>query len=162
MRLLSLIVLLTSPVLATEPGASITLDPTEMEDIKQTVFGGGAVKVQSLPEPGAIALNEESLWMVEQCWLGAMSAAGDVQTILLLSLLQKLNPLLPMEVYPRMYADAVALHRSATAGDAVAVANLESCLSSGKLPGGLLFIRSERLASQLRTMVETHTFVITE
>ena len=160
MRLLSLIALLTSPVLAVEPGASITLDPTEMEDIKQLVFGGGAV--QSPQEPGAIALDDDSLWVTEQFWLGAMSEAGDVQTILLLSLLQKLNPGLPMEVYPRLYADALALHRSAAAGDAVAVANLESCLSCGKLPGGLLFIRSERLASHLRSMVEKQSFVITE
>ena len=162
MRLLSLFALLTSSVLATEPGASITLDPTEMEEIKQLVFGGGAVQVQSPHEPGTIALDEDSLWVIEQFWLGAMSAAGDVQTILLLSLLQKLNPLLPMEAYPRLYADALSLHRSAADGDAVAVANLESCLSCGKLPGGLLFIRSERLSLQLRTMVEKQSFVITE
>lgn len=160
MRLLSLIALLTLPVLAEEPLGSITLDPSEMEDIKQLVFGGGAV--QSPQEPGAIALDDDSLWVMEQCWLGAMSEAGDVQTILLLSLLQKLNPGLPMEVYPRLYADALALHRCAAAGDAVAVANLESCLSSGKLPGGLLFIRSEHLASHLRSMVEKQSFVITE
>ena len=162
MRVLSLIALLSSSVLATEPGASITLDPTEMEDIKQMVFGGGAVKVQSLPVPGAIALDEDSLWVVEQCWLGAMSAAGDVQTILLLSLLQKLNPGLPMEVYPRLYADALVLHRRAATGDAVAVANLESCLSCGKLPGGLLFMHSERLALNLRSMIEKQSYVITE
>ena len=162
MRLLSLIALLTLPVLAVEPGGSITLDPSEMEEIKQLVFGGGAVQLQSPQEPGAIALDDDPLWMTEQCWLGAMSEAGDVQTILLLSLLQQLNPGLPMEVYPRLYADALALHRSAAAGDAVAVANLESCLSSGKLPGGLLFIRSVRLASHLRSMVEKQSFVITE
>ena len=160
MRLLTLIALLTSPVLSTEPGASITLDPTEMEDIKQLVFSGGAV--QAPQESGAIALDDDPLWMTEQCWLGAMSEAGDVQTILLLSLLKQLNPGLPMEVYPRLYADALALHRSAAAGDAVAVANLESCLSCGKLPGGLLFIRSVRLASHLRSMVEKQSFVITE
>lgn len=160
MRLLSLIALLTLPVLAEEPGGSITLDPSEMEEIKQLVFGGGAV--QAPQEPGAIALDDDPLWVTEQFWLGAMSEAGDVQTILLLSLLQQLNPGLPMEVYPRLYADALALHRRAAAGDAVAVANLESCLSCGKLPGGLLFIRSVRLASHLRSMVEKQSFVITE
>lgn len=160
MRLLSLIALLTLPVLAEDPGGSITLDPSEMEDIKQLVFGGGAV--QSPQELGPKTLDDAPLWVTEQCWLGAMSEAGDVQTILLLSLLQQLNPGLPMEVYPRLYADALALHRSAADGDAVAVAHLESCLRCGKLPGGLLFIRSVRLASHLRSMVEKQSFVITE
>lgn len=162
MRLLSLVVLLSLSAPAVEPEGSITLDPAEMEDIKRSVFGGGALQPVSPQGTGSIANELSTMTEEQQQWLRAMESEGDIQTILLLELMQRLNPRLPMNEYPRLYAEALVLHRSAAAGDAVAVAHLESCLSSGKLPGGLLFIRSERLASHLRSMVEKQSFVITE
>lgn len=157
MRLLSLVVLLSLSAPAAEPDGSITLDPAEMEDIKRSVFVGGALQPVSPQGTGSIA-NEHSTMTEElQQWLRAMSAEGDIQTILLLALMQRLNPRLPMNEYPRLYAEALVLHRSAAAGEPIALANLESCLRSGALPGGLAFIRSEYLVSHLRRMVEAHS-----
>lgn len=154
MRLLLLPALLMLPVFAMEQGDSITLDPAEMESIKQTVFGGTAVQSLTPQEPGAIAPPLSPATAEEQRWLCAMESAGDVQTILLLSVLQPLNPRLPMEEYPHLYAEALVLHRRAAAGEPVAVAHLTACLHSGALPNGLTFLRAEHLARQLSRLVE--------
>ncbi len=157
MRLLSLVVLLSLSAPAVEPEGSITLDPAEMEDIKRSVFGGGALQPVSPQGTCSIANELSTMTEEQQQWLRAMSAEGDIQTILLLELMQRLNPGLPMNEYPRLYAEALVLHRSAAAGEPIALANLESGLRSGALPGGLAFIRSEYLVSHLRRMVEAHS-----
>ncbi len=150
MRVFSFILLVALPALAAEPGGSITLDPAEMENMKRLIFGGAALSPSA--QQGYTA-NLAPATEQEQLWLRAMKAQGDVQTILLLSLLQQLNPGLPMDAYPGLYADALALHRSAAAAEPMAVANLESCLRSGALPGGLAFLRSDYLAQQFRQML---------
>ena len=154
MRLLLLPALLMLPAFAMEQGGSITLDPAEMERMKQSVFGGSVVQAPTPQAPEAIAPSPSPATAEEQRWLCAMESAGDVQTILLLSVLQQLNPRLPMAEYPRLYAEALELHRSAAAGDPVAVANLAACLHSGALPNGLTFLRAEHLAQQLGQCVE--------
>ncbi|MBQ8479731.1 MAG: hypothetical protein IJ503_05015 [Akkermansia sp.] len=157
MRLLSLVVLLSLSAPAAEPEGSITLDPAEMEDIKRSVFGGGALQPVSPQGADSIANEPSPMTEEQQQWLRAMSAEGDIQTILLLELMQRLNPGLPMNEYPRLYAEALVLHRSAADGEPIALANLESGLRSGVLPGGLAFMRSEYLVSHLRRMVEAHS-----
>ncbi len=150
MRVFSLILLVALPALAAELGGSITLDPAEMENMKRLIFGGAALSPSAQQVPAA---NPAPSTAEEQLWLRAMKAQGDVQTILLLALLQQLNPGLPMDSYPGLYADALALHRCAAAAEPMAVANLESCLRSGALPGGLAFLRSDYLAQQFRQML---------
>lgn len=157
MRLLSLVVLLSLSAPAVEPEGSITLDPAEMEDIKRSVFGGGALQPISPQGAGSIANELSTMTEEQQQWLRAMESEGDIQTILLLALMQRLNPRLPMNEYPRLYAEALVLHRSAAAGEPIALANLESVLRSGALPGGLAFIRSEYLVLHLRRMVDEHS-----
>lgn len=162
MRLLSLIILLSLSATAVEPVGSITLDPAEMEDIKCSVFGGDALLPTSSQAADGSATNLAPGTKEEQQWLLAMESEGDIQTILLLELMQRLNPRLPMNEYPRLYAAALALHRSAAVGEPIAVANLESCLRSGALPGGLAFIRSEHLVLHLRRIVEAHSHQTTK
>lgn len=157
MRLLSLVVLLSLSAPAAEPEGSITLDPAEMEDIKRSVFGGGALQPVSPQGADSIANEPSPMTEEQQQWLRAMESEGDIQTILLLELMQRLNPGLPMNEYPRLYAAALVLHRSAANGEPLALANLESCLRSGVLPGGLAFMRFEYLVSHLRRMVEAHS-----
>ncbi len=117
---------------------SITLDPEEMETIKRQVFGEGA----TLPERAPLPL--------EQRWSQAMAAAGtDMQPVLLLALLQELNPQTPLTGNPSAYAAALKLHREAAAGNAEACEQLAQSLRCGILPGGLFILHSETLATRL-------------
>ena len=154
MRLLLLPALLMLPVFAMEQGDSITLDPDEMESMKQWVFGGAAVRELTPQEKESIAARLDRATKEEQRWLTAMESEDDVRSVLLLALLQQLNPRLPMEKYPRLYADALVLHRSAAAGEPMAVAHLEAALRGGALPGGLSYLRSEHLVAHLGRIVE--------
>lgn len=124
-------------------GASgtITLDAEEMERARRAVFGGdGAI------QPAAVAPTE----LPAERWTRAMAAAGtDYMPVLLLSLLQELNPHLPMAEHAAIYAEALQLHRLAAAGEPSARALLAAFLESGLLPGGLIFIKDGQLAGEL-------------
>ena len=117
---------------------SITLDPAELEAAKQRVFGTGGLTHQ----------QEASL--PEQRWLQAMAAAGtDMQAVLLLALLQELNPQTPLAANPEAYASALTLHREASAGKTAACTELALSLRCGVLAGGLFILRSEALADRV-------------
>lgn len=119
---------------------SITLNPEEMERMKRQVFGGDA-EASVLERPSQPR---------EQRWLQAMAAAGtDLQPVLLLDLLQELNPQIPLAANPSAYATALKLHREAAAGNAVACEQLAQSLRCGLLPGGLHILTSEALAARL-------------
>ena len=132
---MKLLPLLFVPLAAAQ---SITLDPAELEAAKQRVFGTGGLTHQRVASPP------------EQRWLQAMAAAGtDMQPVLLLALLQELNPQTPLSANPEAYASALTLHREASAGKTSACTELALSLRCGVLAGGLFILRSEALADRV-------------
>ena len=133
---MKLLPLLFVPLAAAQ---SITLDPAELEAAKQRVFGTGGLTTQ--PQEASPP---------EQRWLQAMAAAGtDMQPVLLLALLQELNPQTPLAANPEAYAAALTLHREASAGKTAACTELALSLRCGVLAGGLFILRSEALAARV-------------
>lgn len=119
---------------------SITLDASEMERARQAVFGG-----DGMLQPAATPTEHPA-----ERWSRAMAAAGtDLMPVLLLALLQELNPQLTMAEHPVIYAEALKLHRLAAEGDSSARALLAAFLESGMLPGGLIFVKDGQLARDL-------------
>ena len=134
-----------APALFAGQGDSLTLDPKEMERMKQAVFGGGVANVAE-ESPAASAVEESP----EQRWCRAMAAAGtEMMPVLLLALLQELNPRADMGRCAADYAAALQLHRLAAAGNAEACTQLAVGLRTGVLPSGLLIMRSGVLADEM-------------
>lgn len=125
----------------------LTLDPDMMEEAKRRVFGGEGY-VQSSPAPD----DKDSRPMTDVArWEAAMEAAGsEMHAVLLLALLQKLNPSKPMEAHAAAYAAALRLHVMAAAGNKEACLQLSMALSTGVLPCGLAVCADARLAEKCR------------
>ena len=111
----------------TEP---VTLDQAEFFRIWQEVKSGAS------PAPAAAA----------DMWQQAMLAEdADLARVLLLAWLQEMNPAVPMAAHAQAYADAVALHRRALAGQPAACAALVAAYRTGSL-GALQLPPSEEKA----------------
>lgn len=127
-----------------EQEISLTLDPAEMEQAKQAVFGSPSMS----PSVAGMAAPEATA--TEQRWLQAMAAAGtDMMSVMLLALLQELNPRATMSACAADYAAALELHRLAAAGNTVACQQLATAFRTGVLPSGLLFLRCGELAEKM-------------
>ncbi len=111
----------------TEP---VTLDQSEFSRIWQEVKSGAS------PAPAAAA----------DTWQQAMLAEDeDLARVLLLAWLQEKNPGMSLAAHAQAYADAVALHRRALAGQPAACAALAAAYRSGSL-GALQLPPSEEKA----------------
>ncbi len=116
----------------------LTLDPAVMEEAKCAVFERGRA--------ATVAVHTAA-----QQWQAAMDAAGtELLPVQLLALLQQLNPHMPMQEHPALYAEALRLHVLAAAGNKQARAVLILALETGHLPCGLLFLQDLPLAAKLR------------
>ena len=99
----------------TEP---VTLDQAEFTRIWQEVRSGAA------PAPAAAA----------DAWQQAMLADdAELARVLLLAWLQEKNPGMSLAAHAQAYADAVALHRRALAGQPAACAALAAAYRAGAL-----------------------------
>ena len=111
----------------TEP---VTLDQAEFTRIWQEVRSGAA------PAPAVAA----------DAWQQAMLAEdAELARVLLLAWLQEKNPGMSLAAHAQAYADAVALHRRALAGQPAACAALAAAYRSGSL-GALQLPPSEEKA----------------
>lgn len=111
----------------TEP---VTLDQAEFTRIWQEVRSDAA------PAPAAAA----------DAWQQAMLAEdAELARVLLLAWLQEKNPALPLAAHAQAYADAVALHHRALAGQPAACAALAAAYRAGSL-GALQLPPSEAKA----------------
>ena len=111
----------------TEP---VTLDQAEFSRIWQEVKSGAS------PAPAAAA----------DTWQQAMLAEDEeLARVLLLAWLQEKNPGVSLAAHAQVYADAVALHRRALAGQPAACAALAAAYRSGSL-GALQLPPSEEKA----------------
>ena len=137
------------PVYAVTAWASdfLTLDPQMMEEAKGRVFNGDKVERESA-EPTAEASASLS---VAELWTAAMDAAGtELHPVLLLALLQRLNPDKPMGEYAEAYAAALRLHTLAAAGNKQACTELADSLVSGQLRCGLCLFADSSLSAKWR------------
>ncbi|MBQ2814849.1 MAG: hypothetical protein IJE66_07600 [Akkermansia sp.] len=142
-------VLLLVPVVAAQQ-ESVTLDPEAMAEVWREVAGAPSVKTPAAPvldltgrKDAAPDASAAALWR---------EAAGEVNSpafpVLVLSLLQSLNPQLPMERNVWAYAAALELHRRAFSANPRACAELAAALRSGTL-AGLTYFVDAGLAAEL-------------
>lgn len=129
---------------------SITLDPAAMSEVWAQVAGG-----KQLPGAGSIVQLNPAATPANHEWSALFREARKaVNTstfpVLVLSLMQQLNPQLPMDKNVWAYAAALELHRQAFTGNARAQAELASALRCGKL-SGLNYFADEALAVSLAT-----------
>ena len=125
----------------------LTLDPQMMEEAKGRVFNGDKAE-QDLSEPSADAPAPQS---VAEQWIAAMDAAGtELHPVLLLALLQRLNPDKPMVEHAEAYAAALRLHTLAAAGNKQACTELADSLVSGQLRCGLCLFVDSSLSTKWR------------
>ena len=133
MRSLLLFPLFVSSALASllDSNEPVTLDTAEFSRIWQDVKSG-----QAAPAPAAAA----------DSWQQAMLAEdAELSRVLLLVWLQEKNPGVSLAAHSQAYADAVALHRRALAGQPAACAALAAAYRSGSL-GALQLPPSEEKA----------------
>lgn len=127
---------------------SITLDPAAMSEVWAQVAGGkqspGVSPILQL-NPAAAPSNPEWRALFQEARQAVNTATFPV---LVLSLLQQLNPQLPMDKNVWAYAAALELHRLAFSGNARAQAELAAALRSGKL-SGLNYFADEALGVSL-------------
>lgn len=125
---------------------SITLDPAAMSEVWSQVAGGVSV-------PGEPVLRLSAAAPAARADAAALfreaRQAVNMPTfpVLVLSLLQQLNPQLPMDKNVWAYAAALELHRQAFTGSSRACAELAAALSSGQL-GGLIYFADAALAGE--------------
>lgn len=139
--------LLTVGLAATVAGADmpLTLDPAVIDAAKRAVFNG-----EPLIDSGDKADTAEAEQGDVALWQQAMDAAGtEMMPVLLLALLQRLNPDKPMDVYAAVYADTLRLHVLAAAGNKDARLQLASALRVGVLPNGMRLICDAAKAAAL-------------
>lgn len=133
---------------------SVTLDPDAMAEVWREVAGAPSVKSPAAPvldltsrKDATPTTDAAALWR---------EAAAEVNSpafpVLVLSLLQSLNPQLPMERNVWAYAAALELHRRAFSGNARACAELAAALRSGSL-AGLTYFVDAGLATELEGRV---------
>ena len=108
----------------------VTLDQSEFSRIWQEVRSG------AVSEPAAAGDSWQHAVLAEDAELGR---------VLLLAWLQEHNPARPMASNAQAYADAVALHRRALAGQCAACATLAAAYRAGSL-GNLQLPLSESMA----------------
>lgn len=147
MKRLLLSVILVGSVAAQQQD-SITLDPAAMSEVWAQVAGGkqspGISPILQM-NPAAAPLNSEWSALFQEARQAVNTATFPV---LVLSLLQQLNPQLPMDKNVWAYAAALELHRLAFSGNARAQAELAAALRSGKL-SGLNYFADEAMAVSL-------------
>lgn len=145
-RLLLSVILVGSA--AAQQQDSITLDPAAMSEVWAQVAGGkqspGISPILQL-NPAAVPSNPEWSALFQEARQAVNTATFPV---LVLSLLQQLNPQLPMDKNVWAYAAALELHRLAFSGNARAQAELAAALRSGKL-SGLNYFADEAMAVSL-------------
>lgn len=108
----------------------VTLDQAEFSRIWQEV------RLGAVSEPAA----------AEDSWQRAMLAEdAELRRVLLIAWLLEQNPAMPLAAHAQVYADAVALHLRALAGQAAACATLAAAYRAGVL-GGLQLPLSESKA----------------
>lgn len=131
---------------------SITLDPAAMSEVWAQVAGGkqspGVSPILPL-NPAAAPTNPEWSTLFQEARQAVHTSTFPV---LVLSLMQQLNPQLPMDKNVWAYAAALELHRLAFSGNARAQAELAAALRSGKL-AGLNYFADEALAASLTPQV---------
>lgn len=121
----------------------LTLDPAVMDAAKRAVFGGEGLADGEQPAP-QVAQGEAALWQQ------AIDAAGtELMPVLLLALLQRLNPDKPMDTHAPLYAEALRLHVLAAAGNKEARLMLAAALQVGMLPNGMRLICDAAKAADL-------------
>ncbi len=151
--ILTILVMLPLFVTAAESVGSLTLDPAEMELARRQVFGGaGITAAHEAGAAPAVPVTPGQAPEVER-WQAAFAAAGtEMMPVLLLALLQDMNPTMSMAENAEAYAEALALHRKAAAGNTEACALLAEAFRAGRLNSGLKLPYSEQLAEfvQLR------------
>lgn len=131
---------------------SITLDPAAMSEVWAQVSGGVTV-----PGEPVIKLNPtENASEAERSALfreARQSVNAATFPVLVLSLMQQLNPQLPMDRNVWAYAAALELHRQAFSGTPRACAELSAALRSGKL-GGLTYFTDAALAAEVAVLAQ--------
>lgn len=131
---------------------SITLDPAAMSEAWAQVTGGVAA-----PGEPVIKLNPSEN-AAEPEWSALFREARQSVNaatfpVLVLSLMQQLNPQLPMDKNVWAYAAALELHRQAFSGTPRACAELSAALRSGKL-GGLTYFTDAALAAEVAVLAQ--------
>ncbi len=151
MKTLFLSLLLAAAAVAQQQD-SITLDPAAMSEVWAQVSGGVAA-----PGEPVIRLNPAESALVPEYQELFQEARQAVHAptfpVLVLSLLQQLNPRLPMEKNVWAYAAALELHRQAFSGSPRACAELSAALRSGKL-GGLTYFTDAALAEECAAVAQ--------
>lgn len=145
--ILTMLVMLPLLVTAAESAGSLTLDPAEMERARRQVFGGAGISATPAAAPApANPIVPAQASEVER-WQAAFASAGtDLMPVLLMALLQDMNPSVPMAANAEAYAEALALHRKAAAGNTQACILLAEAFRAGRLNSGLKLPHSEQLA----------------
>ncbi len=141
-----MLVMLPLLVTAAESVGSLTLDPAEMELARRQVFGGAGISAthEEAAAPAHSAIPGQASEV--QRWQAAFASAGtDLMPVLLLALLQDMNPAMPMTANVEAYAEALALHRKAAAGNTEACIQLADAFRAGCLSSGLKLPYSEQL-----------------
>ncbi len=130
------------PALVAAQQDSITLDPVAMEEAWRAVTSpatAGATKSPVLQLSGVPRAGESS--REAQLWAEAQQAVqSPTFPVLVLSLLQSLNPQQPMQDSVWQYASALELHQQAFTGNARARREMAAALRSGKLCGLNYFV----------------------
>lgn len=129
---------------------SITLDPAAMSEVWAQVTGGGRTPGEPVLRlnPGAAAAQADYAALFQE----ARRAVGTPPfPVLVLSLLQQLNPQMPMDKNVWAYAAALELHLQAFLGNPRAVAELSAALRSGKL-AGLSYFTDAILAEEVEAV----------
>lgn len=142
-----MLVMLPLLVTAAESVGSLTLDPAEMELARRQVFGGAGISAmhEQAAAPANPVVSEQPSEVKR--WQAAFASAGtDLMPVLLLALLQDMNPTVPMAANVEAYAEALALHRKAAAGNTDACIQLADAFRVGCLNSGLKLPYSEQLA----------------
>ena len=128
---------------------SITLDPEAMSEVWAQVAGAAAANSPGAPVLKLNPVSAVSTRQYADLFREAQQAiSAPTFPVLVLSLLQQLNPQLPMEKNVWAYAAALELHRQAFTGNARARAELCAALCSGKL-SGLNYFTDAALAAEL-------------
>lgn len=123
--------------------ASITLDPAAMSEVWAQVSGAAGPVLPLTPSAGASNPEWSTLFQEAR-----QAVNTPVFPVLVLSLMQQLNPRLPMDKNVWAYAAALELHRQAFSGNKRAQAELAAALNSGKL-SGLNYLMDSALAVSL-------------
>ena len=141
-------------LLAAQEPSSITLDPKAMDEVWRQVAGSNPTAGASVspevrtPDAASLPPAPAALWQEP-----AEAVDSSTFPVLVLSLMQMLNPQLPMEKNVWAYAAALELHRQAFTGNARARAEMAAALRCGRI-SGLNYFTDAALADELQPRVE--------